>query len=89
MIWPSEVPGQAEQAILAQAQLGLDNFIGPHTKGSRRALRFRPRDTQISVSSDKHGFYVELRFELDSGCYATGLLREITKTDSNHILFVT
>jgi len=83
MLWPSDMPGQTEKVVLTEAQLGQDNFIGPHTRGSRRPMRFRPRGTKISVSSDGNGSYVELMFELDSGCYATALLREITKTDTN------
>jgi len=44
-------------------------------------LRFQPRDVSICGGSDTRGDFLELAFELDSGCYATTLLREITKTD--------
>jgi len=50
-------------------------------KGTRRPLRFKPCNTAIAVGRDKNGHYIELRFELDSGCYATCLIREITKAD--------
>lgn len=49
--------------------------------GGRRAIRFGPRDVAIRSGADKLGEYLELRFELDSGCYATTLLREIMKKD--------
>ena len=43
-------------------------------------MRFQPRNVKVADGSDELGEYLELRFELDSGCYATSLLREITKT---------
>ena len=49
-------------------------------RGGRRPLRFQPRHTQATTGEDKYGPYIELHFELDSGCYATSLIREITKT---------
>ena len=49
--------------------------------GGRRPLRFQPQNSSISSGTDEHGDYLELRFELPSGCYATVLLREITKQD--------
>ena len=48
--------------------------------GGRRPLRFRPEQTKIAASEDEHGDYLELHFNLPSGCYATVLLREITKS---------
>jgi tRNA pseudouridine13 synthase len=50
--------------------------------GGRRPLRFQPKDTHISSGRDDHGEYLQLQFELPSGCYATILLREITKQDA-------
>jgi len=49
--------------------------------GGRRPLRFQPQHTDITPSSDDYGDFLQLRFELSSGCYATVLLREITKQD--------
>lgn len=68
-----------EQAALNEDDLRrLKNF---GARGGRRALRFQPRDVRIASGKDSRGEYLELAFELDSGCYATTLLREITKTD--------
>lgn len=50
--------------------------------GGRRPLRFRPENTKIAAGNDEHGDYLELHFDLPSGCYATVLLREITKQDN-------
>ena len=47
----------------------------------RRPLRFGPRCIEISDGSDDNGEYLQLAFELDSGCYATTLLRELMKKD--------
>ena len=49
-------------------------------RGGRRPLRFQPRNAGLSAGSDDLGEYLELRFELDAGCYATTLLAEISKT---------
>ncbi len=47
--------------------------------GGRRPLRFGAEQTKIAPGTDEHGDYLELHFTLPSGCYATVLLREITK----------
>lgn len=48
-------------------------------RGGRRPLRFQPKDTGLATGTDDLGPYLELRFELPAGCYATTLLSEITK----------
>jgi len=48
--------------------------------GARRPLRFRPQNWQVSAGQDDMGEYLELQFELDAGCYATCLIREITRS---------
>jgi tRNA pseudouridine13 synthase len=48
-------------------------------RGGRRPLRFQPREAGVASGRDDHGPYLELRFALDAGCYATTLLSEITK----------
>ncbi|OPZ96804.1 MAG: tRNA pseudouridine synthase D [Planctomycetes bacterium ADurb.Bin412] len=49
-------------------------------RGGRRPLRFQPHQVQVSSGVDPLGEFLELRFELDSGCYATTLLQEIMKS---------
>lgn len=74
--------GAIENPILDAANLSdrdmeqLDNFV----QGARRPLRFRPRKCSVAAGRDEIGEYIELAFELDPGCYATTLLREICKT---------
>ena len=47
--------------------------------GSQPVLR--GIDLDIATGEDSLGPYLQLKFELDSGCYATTALREITKSD--------
>jgi tRNA pseudouridine13 synthase len=66
-----------EQEGLTDHQLRLMKRLG--APGGRRPLRFIPRHASVASAQDDFGPYLELRFELDAGCYATTLLAEITK----------
>ncbi len=73
---------QIEEPILEAEGLGDTQFrqmkrLG--ARGGRRPLRFQPRNVGVATGDDDLGSYLELRFELDPGCYATTLLAEITK----------
>jgi tRNA pseudouridine13 synthase len=73
-----------ENRVIESAELTDRDFqqMGEYgAKGARRPLRFKPRSTAVAADRDKNGHYIELRFELDPGCYATCLIREITKSD--------
>jgi tRNA pseudouridine13 synthase len=75
--------GEIENRIIEKTQLEkrdleqLQNYV----RGGRRPLRFQPRNWAVSSDTDVLGHYLELKFELDSGSYATTLLREISKND--------
>jgi len=74
--------GRIEQSVLAEAQLSpheLARMSRYHAKGGRRPLRFLPRNTRIAAGHDDLDEYLRIDFELDAGCYATAVLREITK----------
>jgi len=74
--------GEIEDPILNGENLSdLDMRQMKHfgARGGRRPLRFQPRNTGVATGEDDLGPYLELAFELDSGCYATTLLAEITK----------
>ena len=47
--------------------------------GRRRPLRFRLQDVGAEAGTDELGTYLELRFALPPGCYATAVLREVGK----------
>jgi tRNA pseudouridine13 synthase len=74
--------GALENPVLDAEDLSEDDFrrmkhLG--ARGGRRPLRFQPRNADMTCGTDDLGPYLEFRFELDGGCYATALLAEITK----------
>jgi tRNA pseudouridine13 synthase len=74
--------GAIENPILDGENLNDDDFrrmkhLG--SRGGRRPLRFQPRNASMTSGKDDWGEYLEFRFELDAGCYATTLLAEINK----------
>jgi tRNA pseudouridine13 synthase len=76
--------GEIENAVIDRmqpAEDGLRRMQRYGAKGGRRPLRFKLNNLSLDTGEDSLGPYLELRFELDSGCYATTLLREITKSD--------
>lgn len=48
-------------------------------QGERRPLRFKPENVCIAQGQDERGSYLELRFVLPPGCYATSFMRELGK----------
>lgn len=83
MTRPTGPIDELEQAILLESGVGDENFARlarMKMHGARRPLRFRPEGLQAATGRDEHGFFVELRFTLPSGCYATMILREICKS---------
>ncbi len=79
MTRPGGIPAELETQVLNSEELTLDVFRHPNLriKGARRPLRFPPGDSSISLGADGLGAYLELRFTLPRGCYATSLLREL------------
>jgi tRNA pseudouridine13 synthase len=74
--------GEIENPVLDGEDLNENDFrqmkhLG--ARGGRRPLRFQPRNAALTWGTDDLGPYLEFRFELDAGCYATALLAEITK----------
>ena len=79
---PSGEVQRLEEGILAWAGVRAGEFArrrGNRRMGLRRPLRFGLGEAAISSGTDAHGPYVELRFRLDPGCYATAVLREVVK----------
>lgn len=71
-----------ERAALAAYDLSEDELAtADHVamKGSRRPLRIRLIDPDLSGGGDEHGPFVRLAFELPRGSFATTVLREIMK----------
>ncbi|MCC7508804.1 MAG: tRNA pseudouridine(13) synthase TruD [Planctomycetes bacterium] len=79
MLQPQGRELELESAVLAAEQLtpqAFDAGRGLSQKGDRRPLRFRAADTQTDYADGN----LTLCFSLPKGCYATVLLREITKS---------
>lgn len=82
---PTGAPGEWEQALLTETGLAPEVWQegqGRKVTGGRRPLRFRPHEAAVEAGRDDAGEYLELRFRLESGCYATTVLREIRKHDA-------
>ncbi|MEW6197471.1 MAG: tRNA pseudouridine(13) synthase TruD [Planctomycetota bacterium] len=79
MTEPAGQPADLEVNILAGEGLTPMSFRQNHlrVKGSRRPLRFPLEDARVTLGADSAGPYLELRFVLPRGCYATGVLREL------------
>ncbi len=76
-------PGKIEREVLAANGVEQKDFrrVGPlKVKGTRRALRFKIDESNITAGSDERGEYLEIKFTAPSGCYATVALREIMKS---------
>lgn len=78
----SEPGGRAaeiETRVLEQERLDALNLRDSklRVKGARRPLRFPVYEPQAELGADEQGTYLELRFALPRGCYATSLLREL------------
>lgn len=74
--------GEIENPVIDPIELNEDDYKRLkkyNATGGRRPLRFQPHLHDLNEGTDEHGDYLELHFELPSGCYATVLLREITK----------
>lgn len=76
-----------EEQALHDFDLTAEDMKGPDDRhavkalGSRRPIRVKLRDPDISGGADEHGPYVKANFELPRGAFATMVLREIMKTD--------
>ncbi len=75
--------GEIESRVLEPTGLTKEDFRQMNyyrIRGTRRPLRYLPRNMDISKGNDDLGEFIQLKFDLDSGCYATTLLREVNKT---------
>ena len=84
MTAPSGQAGELEASVLAAEELPQNALGGPplRASGGRRPLRFQSEGAEVSLGADERGPYLELRFVLPRGCYATALLRELFSLES-------
>lgn len=84
MTQPSGAAEEIETRVREAAGVTCEDFgkLGSlRAPGGRRPLRFQVADPAVDAGSDTAGPYIELRFTLPSGCYATSVLREICKME--------
>ena len=79
MTQPAGSALELETQLLLAENLTLEALRRPklRLKGARRPLRFQPTACSISLGADQRSPYLELRFTVPRGCYATSLLREL------------
>jgi tRNA pseudouridine13 synthase len=85
MAEPGGEPGDLERTLLEAENLSRDAWRaegGRSTRGGRRPLRFRPHEAAVEPGDDDAGPFLEFRFFLESGCYATAVLREVCKSEA-------
>lgn len=79
---PHGEPARLETMVLRESGLRLEDFpaAGPfRTSGSRRPLRFPLHEPTVEPGHDDAGDFLEFRFTLLPGAYATAVLREVCK----------
>ena len=70
------IQAQAGEILAHPTVLKKENI-----KGARRPLRIQPENVSASAGSNESGEFLELRFDLPAGSYATVLMRELLKRD--------
>jgi len=79
--------GEIEQKIIDEEKIDYRDFIIPEipylsSKGSRRAILASFKNLNYCLKKDDlDNIFVNIKFELSKGCYATSLLREIMKAE--------
>ncbi len=79
---PAGIPAEIEESVLADSEESAEVFRrqGPWGwRGGRRPLRVPMTDLGFNTGVDSSGAFVELRFVLPAGSYATAVLRELGK----------
>ena len=82
MSWPRGAPAEVERGVLAREGCAPEDFDRRGAlawQGGRRPLRVPLRGPALREGADDAGPFLELRFELPPGAYATALLRELLK----------
>jgi tRNA pseudouridine13 synthase len=80
--------GEIEREIIDEEKIDYRDLIIPDipyisSKGSRRAILAQFRNLNYYFKKDDLGNdFVNIKFELTKGCYATSLLREFMKAEN-------
>ena len=79
MICPQHHQQKIESQILDEENVDVQLFREYKIKGERRSYRFFIDNVQVNATSNT----IHVQFFLRKGCYATVVLREITKVNGN------
>jgi tRNA pseudouridine13 synthase len=73
----------AEESALHETGVRVEDFDTPpvDVNGARRPMRLPLTEVDVEGGCDEHGTYVQLRFSLPRGAFATTVLREVMKGD--------
>ena len=77
-----------ELVALNESGVPLENLdeairhLGPSMAGTRRPYRIPLRFPEIEAGMDEHGPFIRCAFELPPGAFATIVMREIMKSDT-------
>lgn len=85
MSLPGGEPMAIEQAIYDRYALTREDFkrqSHDKAKGDRRPLRVKPTDTSLASGMDEHGAHITVAFSLPAGSFATVLMGELMKAES-------
>lgn len=83
------IQGEIERAVLEEARVSRDDLRVPEfpeigSGGTRREMLAPLGPVALERGADAHGDFLEFRFFLAKGTYATSFLREILKAKSAH-----
>lgn len=84
MTEPTGLPGKNEARVLSEAGLTREQMVvqdGVKLDGARRPLRVPLGECDVTDGDDDRGPYLQLRFGLPPGSYATSVVREVCKVD--------
>ncbi len=82
MTQPKQEAAALEQAVLKESRGNLDSRLtgaSDRPEGARRPIRVPVQDAESKEGKDQNGEYLELKFALPPGSYATSFVREVSK----------
>lgn len=81
MRWPEGAAKLREERVLRESGLSIEHFARAKglAEGTRRAIRVCPASIEVTEVAPSA---LRFRFDLPAGAYATAVLREFRKTDS-------
>lgn len=75
--------GELEERMLAETGVTVEDLVtgAYQTDGQRRPLRMPVDNAELTGGEDEHGAFIQCKFDLPRGCFATVVMREIMKNE--------